>query len=52
MLYSIVGHLLEAVQGLHQPTDLFLLTLNYETFGLNHIDFFFQLAKKVRGRDI
>ena len=52
LLIPLEGRLLESVNGLLQSTDLFLLTLYYETLWLIHIDLFIQLAKKVGGLDI
>ena len=52
LLIPLKGRLLESVDRLLQLTDLFLLTLYYETLWLVHIDLFIQLAKKVGGLDI
>ena len=52
LLVPLKGRLLESVDGLLQSTDLFLLTLYYETLRLIHIDLVIQLAKKVGGFDI
>ena len=52
LLVPLKGRLLQSIDGLLQLTDLFLLTLYYETFRLIHIDLFIQLAKKVGGFDI
>ena len=52
LLVPLKGRLLQSIDGLLQSTDLFLLTLYYETLWLIHIDLFIQLAKKVGGLDI
>ena len=52
LLVPLKGRLLESVNGLFQSTDLFLLTLYYETLRLIHIDLFIQLTKNVGGFDI
>ena len=52
LIVPLKGRLLQSIDGLLQSTDLFLLTLYYETLRLIHIDLFIQLTKKVGGFDI
>ena len=52
LLIPLKCRLLQSIDGLLQSTDLFLLTLYYETLRLIHIDLFIQLAKKIGGFDI
>ena len=40
LLVPLEGRLLQSIYGLLQSTDLFLLTLYYETLWLIHIDLF------------
>ena len=52
LLVSLEGSLLKAIDSLSQLTDLFLLTLHYETLWLLHINFFIQFAKQMGSFDI